>query len=158
MPLVYLETFINASPDIVFDLSRSVDLHKESMHHHNEEIIDGVRTGLMYLGDTVTWKAKHFLKSRTLKVKLTEFLYPDFFTDEMIAGDFKKMQHKHEFKSSAEGTLMIDRFYFETPFGIFGRLINLLFFKTYMTQLLQERNAVIKRIAESEERKQFLHP
>jgi hypothetical protein len=52
---------------------------------------------------------------------------------------------------------MIDRFYFETPFGIFGRLINLLFLKRYMKRLLEERNAVIKQIAESEKRKQFLH-
>lgn len=157
MPLIYLETFVSASLEIVFDLSRSVDLHKASMHHYNEEIIDGVKTGLMEHGDTVTWKAKHFYKSRTLKVQLTELRRPNFFADEMVKGDFKKMRHEHEFKSMAEGTLMIDRFCFETPFGIIGRLVNFLFLKRYMTKLIRERNAVIKRIAESEERKQFLH-
>lgn len=156
MPIIYLETFIHALPQVVFDLSRSVDLHKASMRHHNEEIIDGVRTGLINKGDTVTWKAKHFFKTRTLKVQLTE-VRQCFFVDEMIAGDFKKMRHEHEFKLVAQGTLMIDRFYFEVPFGVFGRLINFLFLKNYMTRLLQERNNVIKAIAESNSQDQFLH-
>lgn len=156
MPVIYLETFIKAPLQVVFDLSRNVDLHKASMYHHNEKIIDGVRTGLMNMGDTVTWKAKHFFRNRTLKVQLTEVRH-QFFVDEMIEGDFKKMRHEHTFKSIAEGTMMIDRFYFETPFGIFGRLINFLILKSYMTRLLQERNGVIKQVAESNKQHQFLH-
>lgn len=157
MPLIRLQTVINASPQLVFDLSRSVDLHKASMTHHNEEIIDGVRNGLMNKGDTVTWKATHLGKARTLQVELTELEPPYFFADEMIRGDFKKMRHEHEFKSIENGTLMMDCFYFETPFGIVGRLFNFLFLKAYMTRLLKERNEVIKRIAESGQGKQFLH-
>jgi ligand-binding SRPBCC domain-containing protein len=157
MPLIYLETIINAPQKLVLDLSRSVDLHKASMTHHKEEIIDGVRSGLMHKGDTVTWKAKHLWKSRTLKVKLTELEAPHFFADEMIEGDFKKMRHEHEFKRAAEGTLMVDRFYFETPFGILGKGINLIFLKNYMARLLRERNNKIKQIAENNLAKQYLH-
>lgn len=62
MPLIYLETFIKAPQQIVFDLSRSVDLHKSSMLKHKEEIIDGVSSGLVNKGDTVTWQAKHLFK------------------------------------------------------------------------------------------------
>jgi ligand-binding SRPBCC domain-containing protein len=157
MPLIYLETMINASPQLVFDLSRSVDLHKASMTHHREEIVDGIRSGLMNKGDTVTWMAKHFGRSRTLKVKLTDVQPPTFFVDEMIEGDFKKMRHEHAFRSVENRTLMIDRFIFETPFGIVGKLINFLFLKNYMTRLLLERNVVIKGIAESNRWKQYLH-
>jgi ligand-binding SRPBCC domain-containing protein len=67
----------------------------------------------------------------------------------MIEGDFKKMYHEHHFRTVNNGTLMIDNFYFETPFGIFGKLFSLLYLKKYMTRLLQERNKEIKRIAES---------
>jgi hypothetical protein len=52
---------------------------------------------------------------------------------------------------------MIDRFSFETPFGIFGRIINFLFLKRYMTRLLLERNKVIKQTAENNQQTQFLH-
>ena len=156
MPTIYLETTIKASPSIVFDLSRSVNLHKASMTHHREEIIDGVCRGLMKKGDTVTWKAKHLWQNRTLNVKLTELEAPHFFADEMIKGDFKKMRHEHQFKKVENGTLMIDRFYFETPFGILGQFINFLFLKRYMTRLLEERNKTIKQIAETNQWKQYL--
>lgn len=156
MPLILLQTIIKAPQKIVFDLSRSVDLHKASMTHHKEKIIEGICSGLMAKGDTVTWQAKHLWQSRTLTVKLTELEAPYFFADEMVKGDFSKMRHEHEFKEIAEGTLMIDRFSFETPFGISGKLINSLFLKHYMTKLLKERNNTIKQIAESNLWKQYL--
>ncbi|RYZ61778.1 MAG: cell division protein [Chitinophagaceae bacterium] len=157
MPLIHLQTFINASPETVFDLSRSVDLHKASMTHHREEIIDGMPAGLMGLGDTVTWKANHLFRSRTLKVKITALNPPEFFADEMIEGDFKQMRHEHAFKAMNGGTLMIDRFLFTAPFGMIGTLVSFLFLKRYMTNLLEQRNQTIKDIAESTQAKQYLH-
>lgn len=156
MPLIQLETFIKATPRVVFDLIRSVDLHKTSMTHHQEEIIDGVRQGLMSAGDTVTWRAKHLFLRRTLKVKLTECNPPAFFADEMMEGDFKTMRHEHHFKEMDNGTLMVDKFFFESPFGIIGKLVDALFLKAYMTRLLLERNKEIKCIAEGHLYKQFL--
>jgi hypothetical protein len=156
MPLIQLETFIKASPHVVFDLSRSVDLHKSSMEHHKEKVIDGIQKGLLKKGETVTWQARHVFRSRKLKVTITELEAPQFFADEMIEGDFKKMRHEHLFKTVKDGTLMIDRFYFESPFGILGSLTNALFLKKYMTRLLLERNKEIKRIAETDLWKQYL--
>ena len=59
MPTIHLTTFIAAPVDVVFDLSRSVDIHKKSMQNHQEEAVAGTRFGLMEQEDTVTWKAKH---------------------------------------------------------------------------------------------------
>ena len=44
---------------------------------------------------------------------------------------------------------MTDKFHFESPFGIFGKLANILFLKRYMTQLLQIRNQLLKEKAEN---------
>ena len=157
MPTIYLETFIKAPPQIVFDLSRSVDLHKASMAHHREEIIHGTANGLMNKGDFVTWKARHLFQNRKLKVHITDLETPHFFVDEMAEGDFEKFRHEHRFETVNEGTLMIDKFYFESPFGIVGRLFNKVFLQKYMTRLLTERNKEIKRIAETDLWKQYLH-
>lgn len=157
MPLICLETLIKAPLQTVFDLSRSVDVHKTSMLHHKEEIVDGIKHGLMNEGDTVTWKARHLLKSRTLKVRITALQAPTFFADEMIKGDFKTMRHEHRFAAVPEGTLMTDRFYFESPYGLFGRFANYIFLTSYMTNLLRERNRVIKETAEGKIEKQRLH-
>ena len=156
MALIRLQTFIKAPNQIVFDLSRSVDLHKLSMKHHKEEIIGGVRHGLMKKGDTVTWQAKHLFAIRKLKVTITELEAPRFFADEMVEGDFRVMRHQHHFKQVQNGTLMTDHFYFESPFGIVGKLVNAAFLKGYMTRLLLERNNEIKHVAETDLWKQYL--
>lgn len=47
---------------------------------------------------------------------------------------------------------MIDKFHYEVPYGIVGKVFDILILKRYMTRLLQDRNKVIKQVAESGER------
>ena len=54
MPKIKLETEINAPQKIVFDLSRSIDLHKISTKETNEEAIAGVTSGLIGENQSVT--------------------------------------------------------------------------------------------------------
>ena len=60
MPRIHLETEIKADKEIVFDLSRSIDLHKISTEHTNETAVDGKTSGLIGANEWVTCKAKHF--------------------------------------------------------------------------------------------------
>lgn len=140
----------------MFDLSRSVDLHKASMIKHEEKIVDGTISGLMNLNDTVTWTAKHLFRQRRLKIKITKLQKPDFFIDEQEEGDFKLMKHEHYFKPAQNGTIMIDQLHFETPYGFFGKFINAIYLEKYMAKLLNERNQMIKEIAEGNLWTQYL--
>jgi len=155
MPFIHLTTFIAAPQDRVFDLSRSVALHKASMKDHEEKIVDGTMSGLMNLNDTVTWTAKHLFKQRRLKIRITKFQHPEYFIDEQEAGDFKMMKHEHYFKPIENGTIMIDQFHFETT-GFIGKLVSRLYLEKYMTQLLKRRNKTIKEVAEGNLWKQYL--
>jgi ligand-binding SRPBCC domain-containing protein len=156
MPFIHLTTFIMAPRERVFDLSRSVSVHKHSMAKHSEQIVDGISTGLMQLNDTVTWKARHLFRERTLKSKVTEMRPPEYFVDEQVQGDFFMMKHEHYFKSIENGTIMIDQLRFEIPYGVFGEAVNKFFLEKYMTRLLQSRNEVIRHVAEGNQWKQFL--
>ncbi len=156
MPTIHLTTFIAAPVDVVFDLSRHIGLHKESMSDYKEEAVAGTRFGLIEKEDTVTWKAKHLLKERLLRVKISEMKKPNMFTDEQVEGDFKKMKHEHHFKACENGTIMIDLFEFESPYGAFGRWFNSLYLNKYMKKLLEQRNKTIKEFAESEKWKKLL--
>jgi ligand-binding SRPBCC domain-containing protein len=151
MPIIQLTTFIEAPIEKVFDLSRSIDLHKSSMTNYKEEAVSGTTTGFINLNETVTWKANHLFKTRTLKIKITSLHTPYSFTDEQVDGNFKMMKHEHYFKSSGNGTIMTDKFHFESPYGIIGKLFNCLFLTKYMQRLLKERNKVIKYVAERKE-------
>lgn len=65
----------------------------------------------------------------------------------MAEGAFKHFKHDHHFKESGKGiTLMQDVFDYTSPFGTIGKVADKLFLKRYMTQLLVERNNVIKTL------------
>ncbi len=157
MPTIHLTTFIAAPVERVFDLSRSIDLHKKSMAHTNEQAFSGTTAGLINLQETVTWKARHFYKTRILKVRVTAMERPVSFTDEMMDGDFKKMKHEHHFKPIENGTLMIDLFNFETPYGTIGKIFNQVILTRYLRKQLELRNATIKSYAESDKWKFLLN-
>lgn len=157
MPTIHLTTFVAAPADRVFDLARSIDLHRKSMAHTAEEAIAGTTSGLIGPDETVTWKAKHLFKTRILKSKVTAMTRPTSFTDEMVAGDFKSLRHEHHFKHIENGTLLIDLFHFETPYGGLGKLINQFYLTHYMKKLLETRNQLIKEYAESEKWKFILN-
>lgn len=148
MPFIHLTTFISAPSQRVFDLSRSINLHKKSLEHTGEEAVAGITTGLISLNETVTWKAKHLGKNRMLKVKITSMQAPSSFTDEMEEGDFKSMKHEHHFKQVENGTIMIDLFNFEIPYGIAGKLFNRIYLTRYLKRLLEQRNQFIKEYAQ----------
>ena len=156
MPTIHLTTFVAAPAGRVFDLARSIDLHRKSMAHTGEEAIAGTTNGLIGLNETVTWKARHLRKIRILKSKITAMNPPLSFTDEMVQGDFKSLRHEHHFKQIANGTLLIDLFTFESPYGGLGKLAERLFLTRYLKNLLEARNKVIKEYAESEKWKFIL--
>jgi ligand-binding SRPBCC domain-containing protein len=142
MPSIHLTTFIAAPVERVFDLSRSIDLHKKTMAHTNEQAVSGTTVGF---------------KTRVLRVRVIEMIKPFSFTDEMVDGDLKSMKHEHHFKKIENGTLMIDFFSFTIPYGSFGNMINKLFLTNYMKKLLEQRNTAIKEYAESEKWKFILN-
>ncbi len=157
MPKIHITTFIAAPAERVFDLSRSISLHKISTEGTNEKAIAGVTSGLINLNETVTWQAKHLFKTRQHKTKITAMQSPENFTDEMLAGDFKSFQHHHYFKPVQNGTVMIDVLFFEIPYGLLGRWFNKIYLTKYLKRFLNKRNNVIKQYAETEKWKAVLH-
>jgi len=147
LPLIKLRTEIAAPPEVVFDLARSIDLHKQSMQHTSEEAIAGRTSGLIEMGETVTWRARHFEVMQTLTSKVTGFERPTYFADEMVKGAFKSFRHEHFFEPTENGTLQIDHFYYTSPLGLLGKLADWLFLRKYMTRLLERRNELMKEVA-----------
>ena len=150
MARIELKTEINAEKELVFDLARSLDLHMLSTSQTDERIVGGKLGGLLELGESVTWRAKHFGIYQNLEAKITALEYPYFFKDEMVSGVFKEFQHEHTFKQTDYGTEMLDVFTFVSPMGAIGKLADSLIIKRYLTEFLQSRNQVIKKYAESE--------
>ena len=151
-----INTIIKNKCEVVFDLSRSVDLHVISTSKTNEKAVAGKTSGLINLNETVTWQANHLFKIRYFTLQITAFNYPFSFTDQMIKGDLQSFSHKHIFEKSVEGTLMTDVIYLKAPYGLLGKIVMKLFLKNYFKKLLIERNNIIKQFAETEQWKMIL--
>ncbi len=149
MPVITLTTEIAAPIEMVFDLSRSIDLHVESTSRTNEKAIAGKTSGLIELGETVTWEATHFGIRQRLTVCIGQLKRPQHFRDSMVRGAFSRFDHEHYFKASGSGTSMTDVFDFTSPLGPLGHLANWLIVTRHMRNLLVERNQLIKSVAES---------
>jgi len=156
VPTIIIRTKIKASKQIVFDLSRSIDLHKISTKQTNEEAIAGRTSGLINLNESVTWKAKHFGFTQILTTKITAYNSPHNFTDEMTEGIFKRLTHEHQFLEKKGETLMTDYFSYQSPLGLLGVIADNLFLKRYMKSFLIKRNSIIKEFSESEKWKEVL--
>lgn len=157
MCTIHLTTFIAAPIERVFDLSRSISLHKISSAHTNKEAIGGITSGLINKNETVTWRAKHLFKIRYFTTLILEMQSPNFFIDEMQNGDFKSLKHEHHFKKINNGTIMIDILNFESPYGIIGKCFNRIYIKNYLQKFIIQRNIVIKDYAETGKWKALLN-
>lgn len=148
MPLIEVRTEINSDLQTCFDLARDIDFYQRSLQKPTEIPVGGKTSGLVEKGDYVTWETNHLFFAQHLTLKITEFISPVLFVDEMVKGRFKTYRHEHIFKNVNRKTLMIDRFYFELPYGIYGKTISWLFFKRHMYKLLISRNKALKIKAE----------
>ena len=151
-----VHTTIEAPVERCFHLSRSIDLHLDSMAESGEKAISGVTKGLSGLGEEVTWRAKHFGIWQNFTSKITAFDAPFRFVDEMQKGAFKSFWHEHRFEAKQGITLMTDTIRYQVPLGIIGGAFDKLILKNYMKGLIEERNRVIKQLAESNQWSDFI--
>src|SRR5690606_15663363 len=114
-----------------------------------ERAVGGVTSGLISLGETVTFEATHFGVRQRLTSIISAYDRPNYFRDEMVKGAFSFIRHDHRFKEKEGLTVMRDRFEFGSPLGILGRLANWLVLTNYLKRFISERNMALKREAES---------
>ncbi len=115
---IVVETLIAAPPDVCFDLALDVGAHAESAAFSGERIVEpGRLSGVLQLGDLVTFEGRHFGIRQRFTAKIVEIDRPRSFVDEMVHGIFKRLRHVHEFHPRDGGTLMRDVLEWEAPFG-----------------------------------------
>ncbi|HST51509.1 MAG TPA: SRPBCC family protein [Pyrinomonadaceae bacterium] len=148
MPLIELQTLIRAPAAVCFDAARSIDLHVSAPSPLRHRAVAGVTSGLIELGEEVTWEGSFFGIRQRMTSKIIALEAPHTFTDEMQRGPFKRWRHTHRFEPIGDGTLVSDYVEFASPFGPVGYAFDALFLKGFMTRVLVEHNRYIKQEAE----------
>jgi ligand-binding SRPBCC domain-containing protein len=156
METIRLETWIDAPVERCFLLCLSVDLHVASAHSSREQAVEGVTTGLISEGETVTFRGRHLGLMLRHESRI-EVLRPySYFRDVMVSGMFSHFEHEHHFAPMDDGTRMREEIRFKAPCGPLGRLATKMLVRRHLAAFLMERNAGIKRVAESEDWHRYL--
>ena len=92
---IELVTTIRAPRRVCFDVARSLDLHVKSLAHTGERAVAGRTSGLIELGEEVTWRARHFGLVHHHTSRITAFAAPAHFRDSMVRGRFRVFEHDH---------------------------------------------------------------
>ena len=147
---VVIETLIVAPPEVVFDLARDVSVHVESAAFSRERAVAPGRTeGLLEVGDIVTFEGVHFFLRLRFTVRIVELVRPHLFVDELERSAFRKLRHLHEFEERDGATLMRDTLDWTSPFGLLGRIADVLFVTRHMRRFVRRKQLALKRVAES---------
>ncbi|WP_026701567.1 SRPBCC family protein [Salibacterium aidingense] len=149
MPVIQHKQWIQASRDVCFDLARGVEVHTKTTAETKEKAVGGVTQGLLEEGDMVTWEVVHFGIKQRSTAKVIQMEKPVQFVDVMVKGAFRSLHHTHQFVEEKEGTLMIDRLEYTSPFGPIGRLADHVFLEKYMRNFIVSRAQKLKNRAEN---------
>ena len=149
-------TWIDAPVERCFQLALSIDLLVAAAKRSKEKAVAGVTTGLIGEGQTVMWSGHHFGRRFTHTSRIVGWRAPAYFRDVMIKGAFRYFEHDHHFATMDDGTRMRDEVRFSAPLGPLGRLAEKTFLRRHLLTFLAERNAMIKRVAESEEWRKYV--
>ena len=151
MPRIEHSLAIDAPIERVFDLARSIDAHALGQAARGERVVAGRESGLIEMGESVTWEARHLGVRQRLESRITAMDRPHHFRDVMVRGAFARFDHDHHFERRDGLTWMRDVFDYTAPLGPLGRLADALFLEAYMTRFVEERAAHLKALAEGED-------
>lgn len=126
------------------------------MSTSGETAIAGVQTGLIEMGQEVTWRARHFGVWHTLTSRITMYDRPSHFRDSMAEGAFRSFDHDHTFRREDGSTVVEDAFDFKSPMWLLGKIADAVVLKRYMRDLLVRRARELKMAAESDAWRAYL--
>ena len=142
-----LTTACPAPPAVMFALSLDVEEHLASMAHSGERAVGGVTSGRLALGQTVTWRARHFGLVWRMTSRITALDEPHRFVDEQVRGPFARFRHEHRFDATPSGCTMRDVISFDAPLGVLGRMVERAVLRRYLERLIRTRNESLVRAA-----------
>lgn len=158
---------IDAPLDRCFALSTSLAIvERELRMHPVPGTFHGhpLRTsGLVAAGDRVRWQGWQLGLPQYHVSLIQRFESNVHFQDKMIAGRFRFFEHDHHFRTELSGTptdptatILEDEIRFALPWGPLGWLGARFILYPHIRRLLARRFRLLKRIAESEEWRQYL--
>ena len=139
--------FVPASLDVVWDFfSSPSNLSKITPPEMGFLITSPEHQG-MYPGMFITYKVSPALGIKLNWVtEITQVDHRKFFIDEQRQGPYSIWHHEHHFKEVDGGVEMHDILFYKVPFGIIGKLADLVFVKNKVQEIFRFREKKIEEL------------
>ncbi|HEY0759388.1 MAG TPA: hypothetical protein VGD59_09055 [Acidisarcina sp.] len=148
------QMLVRAPAERCFLLSTSVAIVERGLGLHP---VLGRTSGLVVGGDTVRWEGRKFGLPQFHLSLIESFHPPVFFRDRMLEGRFATFEHDHHFDDQGDGTVLLrDELRFRMPLSWPGALIGRWILAPHIRKLMRRRFKLLKRIAETEEWRNYL--
>lgn len=148
------EVVVKAPIERCFLLSTSLSIVEQELRM---KPVHGRTTGLVVAGDTIRWEGRQLGLPQFHESLIENFRPPVFFTDRMIDGRFRHFEHDHSFRDEGGGMVRLcDEVRFSMRWGRLGNFLGKRVLAPHIQGLLKRRFARLKRIAESEEWRNFI--
>jgi ligand-binding SRPBCC domain-containing protein len=73
---------------------------------------------------------------------------PYQFVDEQRMGPYKWWYHQHQLRETSQGIEVIDRVFYQLPFGMLGRIAHKIFVKRQLNRIFSHRNKMFIELLE----------
>ena len=144
---------VNAPADRLFLLSTNIGLVEKII---GMKPVEGKTAGHVVEGDELVWRGWKFGLPAMHETLITAYDRPGFFQDTMGRGYFASFQHDHHFEAVGGVTLLRDIVHFSMPLGFAGHFVGKHIMVPHVLGLMQRRFAMLKRIAEGPDWKQYV--
>ena len=113
--------------------------------HMNFRILYNSGGETMYAGQLIRYKINIFpWMATTWVTEITHVSHLKYFIDEQRSGPYAMWHHEHHFKETTNGVEMTDEINYSIPFGILGRLTNVLFVERMVSAIFEYRLEAIQ--------------
>jgi len=114
--------------------------------------IKSSKTTPLYTGKILHYSVTPIPLYKTLWVsEITSYIEGKLFADKQLYGPYKSWNHEHEIARSKAGSTIIDRVYFQMPFGIFGGFVYALFVRRALFKAFSFRKSQLIKLYPSAE-------
>ena len=140
MHILERDVILNTDPDTLWEfLSTPVNLNDLTPQELHFKILSDV-PDKMYNGLTILYEIQIpiFGKRRWL-TEIKHIETGNFFVDEQRVGPYKHWYHQHRVEAFENKAKMIDRVYYQLPFGVLGLLVHKLWVKNMLETIFNHR-------------------
>ena len=114
---LFADVLVAAPVRRCFDLTRSVEAHRDSSTLIGGRPVAGRVAGLSELGDETTWSARFFGVRFRVRTRIVAMDAPAAFREARAAGLPRTFEHDYRFRPDGDRTRIEDTFRIGLPFG-----------------------------------------